>query len=297
MRKTIILQVLVLSLVMIGLYGCGKNTETQTNNTEIESNEEAGTQLNEGADTLTEEERQQELAATAEEIVTTDDSIETVQYGFDFVYPVEQLIWEKQNKEFNVNDVQLNKNWATSILINNSIISGVEPTDLSVIDNYFFTKDWPELDIFTSYNERLDGVSTISKKIGTFSRFDFTVKTKPLMANQIVSQVELVGITNVFEGGLEELREYRCADGVNFTIGNTYGEVFEILGKNSGESTTDGGTSYVTVVSYNSPNANLILYFTHENENDVNEGVLTSIIWTPTAVNEAVIKATNPNIG
>lgn len=219
----------------------------------------------------------------------TDESAVLKDVEFD------KYLWEKELKTVEFDTIKLNNNWSENIVVGTTTISATTLTEIANVDNYFYNDRGLCGDLEASYLTPKIGVSASSP----FAAMDedacfygqVILMSTTYNQNSIVENVQFVGIPNVFvNNGMSHITEnaaYQSDDA--FGIGNTYEYVSKIIGDCNSKFDTvmEDGVATTTYV-YISQNVEMTLVFTRMADDAENDGVLTTITWTPTAIKEAL---------
>lgn len=259
MKKICLLALILLSLSII-FVGCKKEQE-KNNNVKKEENEKTEEIIPEGG----------------------TDSYSTL----NMEYKIDKFIWDKEFKVFTINDLKITNNWYDGIYLGSTLISSNQPTDISMVPNYFFdgNKDYSPLERAYHTPHYAFGVDTNKIRVGKTSSCSLKIENTTLKDNLIIESIQLTGISNIMEDKNSELKNLAPYKSNNeFGFGSTYEYVASILGNDNGQATNSTGDFNSTTVVYQKENAEMTLVFSWAKEGLIEDALLTSIYWKPIKV-------------
>lgn len=206
---------------------------------------------------------------------------------------VSKYLWEKDYGDFALQTIKIPKQWDEFVIIGNAVIESTKMVDVSNIDNYFYknANNTDSHPLSSAYH-----VDTINLSISTertqFDRFvsgsmklTLTTFVQPSQKNVVIEGIRSNVGLNVLEGGYESFKSMNAyQDGDYFGLGSTMTHVVSLIGEPSYEFDEDApdGMSKVRYV-YDSEAAFMSLEFLWNGDN-MDEAVVTSIVWTPKTV-------------
>ena len=206
----------------------------------------------------------------------------------------ETEIWDKTKETLTNKSVKITSNWKEQIFVGNgdtyNYISAINPTDISVVPNFFY--DDPnhfiplsDMEFDNKVNQALFSDEVRNEDDQTYQMM---VGTTSYKGDIIVEELSFIATANyaekdAFAKFIESAPQWDDAVG----IGNTFAHTKSILGEpvtKIGE-ISNGEQTNVTYI-YQDPTVILMLSFVRDQEDEEGDGVLTSIIWTPSLVKE-----------
>lgn len=206
---------------------------------------------------------------------------------------VETYIWEKEKDTVTFDTLVLDANWHKGITVGGTFVSSLGFTDVSETPNYYWADD-------ESYGEFEAGYyvpkTAHSVKTDMVPLHDFFFGQMEILTttynnhNLFIEGVRFVGVANTYEGdGLDFVRQASEHSGDKFGIGSTYEDVIKLIGEPDNKWTEQADTNLMaSTCVFIEDNAELMLVFAHMDTEDDAKAVLTSVIWTPTKLKEAL---------
>lgn len=265
--------------------------------TEDEKGEtQATVEDDESSETVETETAEKEEPSNGDKMTITHKETRSLYESLNPEYEFGDFMWNKKYVQFTSKSIKLDQNWSAHISIDGVKIDSTKFTDISTLNNYFYKENSSAQDLERCYyNDVYEIIKTTKKTVvGKNSSFQTQFKAMSYGNNVILRDIQLVGISNVYQdNGKELIGIANYKDGV-FGFGSTHSNVVNIIGKANESITDKSGMIDIITDLYTSENVEMVLTYCMNKNDKIENAVLTSINWRPIKISATL--QNQPNI-
>lgn len=206
---------------------------------------------------------------------------------------IDKRLYQKEFKEFKTSDLIINKDWGKYIQVGNDYLMANQFVDISELTNYYTNiENDTRIDSCYGNLNKKSQFSSLATSNAKFADSKISIINYAIGKNAYITRVDFRATVNAAQGGLDGLVENK-SNGDKFSLGNTYKEV-SVIARDGVKLRVDEQGDYITTYYlYSKAHVKLELGFMKKVADTDDNAILTSISWTPTDIENAILKKIN----